>query len=245
MQHRRLRYDRAFESAIREGYLTAEQARQRNNRQAYANALCQRYGLTMSLALKIADNRTQLSDVLRRRAEPPNRSMVSTPGISLSPRRVVWIVPVVAAMLLGLAGLTAYLWHRQVETARQLEQRSMVRAVRRNAAPPPVSAVVTPRVEVERDANDRVTRMTAAKPEQVMDAICDQVAPSGFCATREIAQIIAGFPDIKIGRFTDATDLSKTWTVRLRRDRRSRRWSAGDGQRPLMAAIGSASTRSN
>jgi hypothetical protein len=201
----------------------------------------------MATALEIADNRTQLSEVLRRRSEPSQQQPpVSKPRSPSSRPRMVWALPVVAIMIFGIAGLNAYLWHRQVETARLLEQRSMAQSVRRIAAPPPPEVAVTaPRVDVERDARGRVTRITAAKPELVMDAICGQVTPSGFCTTREIAQIIAGYPDVKIGRFTDPSDLSKTWTVRLRRDRSSRRWSAGDGQRALMASISFASAQSN
>ncbi len=239
--HRRRPYDREFEPAIREGFLTVAQAAQRNNRQAYASALCRRYGLTNELALEVADNRIRLYEALRRRVTPAHVSRA--PRFRLSRRAAVWIGVVAAVTVLGLAGQMAYMWNRQVETARELERRSMEQQSQGGADAFPSPGVETSRAKIERDAQGRITRVTATRSDQVMETICSEAVPLGYCVTLDIVQVMREYPDARVARFTDATDPDKAWIVHLRRDRRAGLWSAGDGHSPLVAVIDPATAR--
>jgi hypothetical protein len=243
--YRRRPYDRAFEPAIREGLLNARQATQRGNRQNYAVALARRYRLPIDLALQVTDNRIRVFEALR---ILDDRNAART--AALAPRR--WVSPrlllvagfVAGVAVLGMAIQATILWNRHVDSARRLEQRSLTAAPRiEGSAPQGVDAgeSASRQVQIRRDSAGRITLVTASKPEQVMATVCREALASGYCATLSIDQVMAEFPDAKIGRFTEVTDLEHTWIVHLRRDHTTGRWSAGNGHRPLQAVVDPAS----
>jgi hypothetical protein len=91
-------YDHAFVDAIKAGHLTAEQAMQRGNRDAFAKSLVGQHRLPMEQALAVADNRIPLLAAIRAR-KPKTR-------INLDPersRRVSAPLVIAAAVILVVA----------------------------------------------------------------------------------------------------------------------------------------------
>jgi hypothetical protein len=244
--YRRLPYDRAFEPAIREGLLTVQQATQRNNRQEYADALSRRYGLPSDLALDVTDNRITFYQAIRELGRRTAGLDVGAPARGWLKTRFLLLVGVVALVVVIVVVVQAtVLWNRHVETARELEQRSMGSDDVELSATPATDPGLSRQAAIERDPEGRITRVTAIRPELVMATICREALATGYCATLSVDQVMAEYPDAKVGRFTEVTDLGQSWIVHLRRDRRTGRWSAGDGHRPLQALIDPASGRSN
>ena len=73
-------FDPGFRTAVDRGWLTVQQAVQRGNREAFATRLSRRHGIPMAQALKIADNRVRLAEVLRKKHRARARAKASLLG---------------------------------------------------------------------------------------------------------------------------------------------------------------------
>jgi hypothetical protein len=230
-------YDRGFESAIREGHLTAREAAERGNRQAYAEHLTLRLGIPIELALRVADKRVGLYEALRQKAQIQEEpAPQSDPARPLRWRSVTWLVG-----LLIVAGLFGtHQWQRQQQIGRQLEQFSSAAPrpeVAENARAAAVPAVDGTRAWIERDERGRVTRVSAGNPAVVLAAFCDVADLSGACRSAEVRPTKPPFPGRRLGRLTIANDVQDQRIILIRRDR-SGRWFAGTGIGPIIPEPG-------
>ena len=233
---RRRTYDTAFEPAVAEGLLTVQDAWARGSREAYSIGLQRRYGLTSVLALDVADNRVSLHEaleILDRQASGTLFELTDT-----NPRTRWFWLPVavmIAGSLLFLGRYGDQLWEHQVRVARELEQRSLTPASRPPAAsarkrPIAVSAVG---LKVLRDADGRVTMVSAGRPVAVLEEICRLASESGSCDWKELRQLQPRHAGHRVGRFAPVQDDGEIWVVRIHLNRSSGRWIAGTGLRPL------------
>jgi hypothetical protein len=230
----RSHYDRKFEPAIREGFLSVQEAVRRGNRQAYAEELGRRYFLSADLALEVADNRTRLVDILRRTGQIPGHpaSRCERRG----PARLQLMT-----LLLGVLVLTGLFsvqqWQRQGEIARSMERVSLSApgaAPSEDASPASVAALEDTRMSIERDEQGRITMVSARRPADVLAAFC--TATRGVtCVTKEIRPSEPRFPGRRLGYLTVTNTSDESRILPIRRDRRSGRWVAGNGLGPIVS----------
>ena len=225
-------YDRNFEPAVREGLLTVGEAIRRGNRQAYAEHLAQRFRLSEKLALRVTDNRARLADVLRATGKIPGHP--SPRGGIGAPQRLQALTLVLG--LLALSGLfSLHEWRHQREMGRRLEA-LQIPASQAELPPTDSTRAVAPqgsRTSIERDGSGHITRVSAGHPADVLSALCE-ATPFAACGTMEIRPTEPPFPGRRVGRFSvrHATAQSETFTIR--RDRKTGRWVAGTGLRPIV-----------
>ena len=230
------RYDQGFEAAIREGHLSAREAILRGNRRAYAESLSLRLGLTIDLALKVADKRIRLYDAVRQMEKVSEKE---GPQDDLD-RPIRWQL---AAWLLGpliVAGLLGtYQWQRQQRIGREVEQFSLPTLQPEVTENPGAGAAPTPvewPARIERDEQGRVTRVSAGHPAAVLTVFCDVATAFGTCGSMELVPTRPPFPGRRLGRITVAPNLQDPVVILIRRDRSSG-WFVGTGLRPIVPAL--------
>jgi hypothetical protein len=241
-------YDPGFRPAVAKGYLTVQQAVQRGNRDALARRLQQRHGLSQREALRVADNRISIHEMLQQRESrpaPATRRGRAAPARKSKKKRkrrtglmVAWLLLILAAT--SAAALVGWnRWQKQVARTRAQARPAPVAATQPEAAPesaaaetPAVSSVTPatpPGSEVLTDEDGRVTRVTGPDPRAVLDAYCASVAGLDPIGLEEGAGI-SGF---RIGLLNDLSQPGKRFSIRIRRDNRSGRWLVGDGSAPV------------
>lgn len=227
-------YDRHFETAVADGFLTVREARERGNRRAYADDLEQRYSLPPVVALQVADNRVRLREALEkldRLTAPPIR--IPKPPRPFPWDRIVGAVAI-ACVVLALGHHVQRLWSDQVAVGRELELASFA-AIDRLAAQPAQTLSANPGsgVAVQRDELGRITRVSAGKPASVLETLCRIASGSTSCVWMELEKVEPRQAGRRVGRFVDAID-GITWAVVIRRDLSSGRWLSGTGLRPIV-----------
>lgn len=230
----RAHYDRNFEPAILEGLLSVQEAVRRGNRNAYAESLSRRYYLSADLALEVADNRTRLVDILRTTGQIPGHPVPRSERHG--PARLQLVT-----MLIGIFTLTGlfsvHQWHHQGEIARRVERISLeaqTPAPREHASAAPVVAFEKSRMSIERDAQGRITQVSAGRPADVLAAFCTATRDV-TCVTKEIRPSEPRFPGRRLGYLTVAHTAEESRVVPIRRDQRSGRWFAGTGLGPIVS----------
>ena len=231
---RRARFDRAFEKTVRAGYLTIPEAVQRGQRDAYAADLQSRFDLSLDLALRVTDGRMRLGNAVEERAR---RRAVAQAGPPVNLRRI--------AAILTLVVFVAVFFN----ASRLARLKDVVRKLERTAAAATTQAAVQPdgadstssggeqsRSRVERDADEWVTRVTAAHPAEALATYCAEATPGSRCVSLDIVPVTPSFPGRRLGRFTLYID-GPTWLVPIRRDRGSGRWVIGTGLRPIVPTV--------
>jgi hypothetical protein len=225
---RSLRYDRTFEPTVRAGYLTAQEAVQRGDREVYIARLESRFQLPHDLALRVTDGRMRLKPAVE---ECERRRAATRVG-----RAVNWR-PVAAALVLivlaaGFFGASRLAHQRQI--VRKLENAAL--AGRQSAADAGETAGTgsqgEPPGRVERNAQGWVTLVTAGHPADAMSTFCRLATPGAGCASADVLQSTPRFPGRRVGRFT-LDDDERTWLIPIRRERGSGRWAIGTGLRPI------------
>jgi len=233
---RRSSYDKAFEPAVAEGFLTVQAAWARGSREAYAVGLQCRYQLSNALALKVADNRVSLIDaleILDRQAAGALSELTDTR------RRFRWqLLPfavVIAGILLLWGRYGEQLWEDQSRIALDMEQLSFAAVSQPPAAPVRQEQDGAPAagLKVWRDEFGQVTQVSASRPIAVLEEICRLASSSGSCEWMEVRHTEPRYPGRRIGRFTAAHGDGEVWVVRIRLNRSSGRWFVGTGLRPV------------
>ncbi len=228
-------YDRGFEHAIAEGWLSVQEAIRRGNRQTYATHLSGRFGLSEKLALRVTDNRIGLTDALRATGRIPGHPEPGR-GIDAPGRLQALTLALGLFTLAGLFGL--HEWQRQREMGRQMESLQMA-GKSETATPAEIPAQVVAsresRVSIERDELGRITRVSAGHPADVLDALCAET-PFGACWATELQPTEPPSPGRRLGRVTIVHSVGDSAVLPIRRDRRSGRWIAGTGLGPIIPA---------
>jgi len=234
-------YDRAFEPAILEGLLTVAEALRRGKRGAYVAALSARYKLPTELALKVADNRARLFDVLRDTGRIPG---TPTPerGLGRTGRLQLWTGLVGLLALFALFG--TYEWQHQMRIGRRLEHLSLQAVARRPVADSmaDTSAAALSRIaraSIRRDANGRITSVSGRSPADAVSTMCDAILGHA-CWAMEVVPTQPPFPGQRMGLYTPTGGAAQVDVVAIRRHRRSGRWVIRTG---TAQAIPGAATR--
>lgn len=234
-------YDPGFADAVIEGFLTPRQARERGNRQMLVERLMLRHDLSQTLAPLVADNKMSIAIALERRRE--ERRPVTLPEPSSAPRHQTLATYGVLAFV-GAAVLL-FAWSTTTDVTGDVRTQAPVVA----ADDPSDSVVVDPgrggasaeesaasrasAVRVQRDELGRVTEVSAPDPISVLRAYCASDADADRLQSLEIAATLPPFSSARLGVFRDRDELTTSWAIRIRRDRDSHRWVAGDGSGPL------------
>ena len=221
--------DPAFEPAIKSRSLTRLGALQRGNRDGYARQIVERHGISLEDVYRVADNKESLLAIIRRRGAAQPRKLST-------PRRV----PVGLLVAVGLAGV-AWFSLSQVESKirkgaeevitqeaerAERDQAERIRIARQPPASPPTPAPVP---EVFFDQQGRPTRISAPRPQAVLEAYCRRPA------LRPVALAEGMIPDKNLwfGVFVDDTEAHVTRAIVIRKERKGGHWVAGDGNSPI------------
>lgn len=226
-------FDRAFADVVREGYLTTGEAIARGNREAYALKLQRRHGLTPELAMRVTDNRMRIAEALREMERQRTATEASRPRS--------WHLPGLILLFIALAAFSAdRRWTRERDIGRELEKRSLAQETRRQAVLALLGAELEPapappsRVEIERDPDGWVTRVTASHPDEVLASFCATLIDTGSCASMQIGPTLPASAGRRLGWFMLDNGSPTIWSVQIRRQSRTGRWSVGTGLRPIV-----------
>jgi hypothetical protein len=237
-------FDPGFQKAVARGRLTIEEAVRRGDRGAYASALARRHGFPMSLALAVADNRVTLyrARVHQASVRERNRPKKKTKARSItSAQRVsVFVIAAVAILMIG--------WDiksRNFVRARPSSSPRSALGATRQAPPGPEPAPSLERhtgvgqesmlasTSVVTDESGRATEIAGPYPGTVLIAFCRAQGESAFFEPLEITETVPASGSARLGTFRDLDSLETPFAIRIRRDRKTRRWIAGDGKNPI------------
>ena len=233
--------DPGFAPAIRAGRLTKIQAIERGNRKLFAARLVQRHGLSRRLAFLVADNRLSLGQA-RRRNEESRRAKILPTGVTR--------VQASLAGALALVAVVALIWHFGWKA--QAVERSTVpvattsepAATDRSEATPAIShgepttrrERLAASTDARRDEAGELVEVSGPDPSSVLITYCDKVSEGPAMEPIELASMRVGIQDSRLGVFRDPADWDTLQMIRIRRDRQTGRWVAGDGKRPIYVA---------
>ncbi len=241
-------FDPAFRPAVAEGHLTVQQAVQRGNRKAFATRLTRKYGISMQQALKVADNRLRLGDVVKRtdpgRSAPtPERRRTgrqpvsSTATTKPSRKRRALPIAITVVSLLGVGGASFWgisRWNLQREETRTIAARAEMSTRRSLAANADEAGVPTapprPTVDVEKNHMGMLARIAGPDPQSVLNAYCGAIPGLQPLGLLEAAPPFSGS---RLGIFRDVNS-NVEQSILIRRDFNTGRWRAGDGTNPIM-----------
>lgn len=181
-----------------------------------------------------------LCDRCRKQApDEPKQAAPGTPAgglaleIARSPKSArgprLWMT-LAAALILTLAA-GAYVRGKLQTQARSVEQVA-VSVPNENPEPPPEVAPEEPtqavslNVDVQTDDQGGVLLVAAGTPSAVLDGYCRAAGPGGRYTAREVD---SPAPGMVIGYLEDLYAPGSPLAIRIRRDRASNRWVAGDG----------------
>jgi hypothetical protein len=234
-----IEHDPAFDDAVRQGYLSVQQAIERGERAKYAQRLIDRHGLTGSLAYLVADNRVSLSSALQKDRE-------EVAEILRPVKRAIWknatiaVMAVLAVVAVGIYGIRVSsrigAENRKVEAWAEtaLEKQTKAREAESRKADRPAGNVPTRRVRMLKDDFGRLVEILGPDPSSVLLAYCAKRFP-GSSRLRAI-ELTSGIPPrsgSRLGVFEDRQELGKRFAIKIRREINGSHWVAGDGLRPI------------
>jgi len=236
-----LDYDPAFAEAVAHGYLSVQQAIERGDRDRYVKRMVERHGISESLALMVADNKTSLTMALRKDREEvaeilrPMKAAVRRKALGAA-------MAGLAVVAIGIYGISVWSgieqesrkveqWAETVSTKAENERKAEIEA----QAKQPARTVPRRRVRILRDDEGRMLEIEGPDPSSILLAYCANQGPESRYRPVELTAPDLPFPGTKLGVFTDEADLGKRYAIKIRRTIKGRRWIAGDGQRPISA----------
>jgi hypothetical protein len=226
---------------VRDGCLTPPQALERGDRRALALRLSQRHRLPMELALKVADNRVTVHQALQQKAaieakEPPR------PQTSVS--HGVWNFMIASIGAMILAGLGVHIYHVWGGYLAQrgmavLEPTPAAAATRTHmkvpAGAPQVPAPPPPMTVPRTDTTGQLVEVVGPDPRSVLVSFCSTGRQSGRREPIEIAPTVPPDASARWGVFRSLDNPAMpVRAILIRKDRRTGRWSTGDGRTPIM-----------
>jgi len=238
----RVRYDRGFDKAVEDGFLTPQQALERGNREALSRRLAERHALGVPLAYDVADNRTPLIVALRKQRNDLRAAVVPRIGGEYGWARRGLASAAIAAIALGAWVLLGSRGHEDRVGPTPPEIAPAASATAHGGATA-VSRERTLRssTHVTRDRLGRVTRIVGPDPRSVTIAFCEAAEPVHHYEVLDVKPAIP--PEVRSRRGILRDPVERTFhTLRIRQDRESRRWSVGDGTTPIRADLAAPAT---
>ena len=215
-----LEMDPAFHAAVQAGTLTARSAIQRGSRSAFASRLALRHGLSESVALDVADNKTSLISAIRQRgALEPIR--VLRPGAWSVRHRMALLVAALALVVVATGAFKSS-WQKVEATANS----------QRTAATEKLRRVIES-ANTRLDDYGRVTEVRGSDPRHVLIAYCNKVNIDGRPTPVEIVQSDPPENGVRLGIFTDPRHGGDRFAIRIERRGGARSWIAGGGGEPI------------
>lgn len=236
IQGRKYKYDHGFDQAVADGCLTPGQAFERGSREALAQRIADRHGLSMEQAYKVADNRVPLLAVLRDQKDESRPAVV--PLVGTRKPRPSWVNRGIAAVGLAAIVVTAWVWYAtraipegspEALVAPVLPAMSEPTA---RDAPPSREAVLRSATSVRNDGHGRVVQIVGPDPRSVTIAFCESVGPERRFEVLDVTPSIPPDAGSRLGLIRDL-DKDSFQTIPIRRDRETRRWVVGDGLNPI------------
>jgi hypothetical protein len=236
-----LEYDPAFAEAVAQGYLPVQQAIERGDRERYVKRLIDRHGLSRSLALMVADNKTSLTMALRKDREEV-AEILRPMKVASWKKALGAAVAGLAVVAVGIYGIRVWSgieqetrkveeWAETVSTKAEKERTEEMEAQARE----PKRTVPQRRVRILRDDEGRMLEIEGPDPSSILLAYCSNQDPDDRYRPVELTVPDPPWPGTKLGVFTDEAEMGKRYAIKIRRTIKGRRWIAGDGQRPISA----------
>jgi hypothetical protein len=228
------RLDLAGAYSVLLGIMSPEQARAAR----VAELLVKSHGVSREVAAKVAAGSLSPKQARAMAAAPPGHPPGRRPTPTTSSLQLRIVAGVSGTLAVIVFTMFLYAWEAEV---RQAPPATTVAAEPLAATSQPMTA--SRRVEpvsrrrlgtdVVFDDAGRLVKVTASNPQDVLAVFCAETAQGRQPV--ELASTPLGQRNVWFGVFRDFKDLSQLYAVSIHKDRRTRRWSAGDGSRPLRA----------
>jgi len=236
-----LEYDPAFAQAVAHGYLSVQQAIERGERGRYVKRLIERHGISESLALMVADNKTSLTMALRKDREEV-AEILRPMQVAVWKKALGAAIAGLAVVAVGIYGINVWSgieadtrkveeWAETVSSKAEKERKAEIEA----QAKEPKRTVPQRRVRILRDEEGRMLEIEGPDPSSILLAYCANQEPDGRYRPLELTVPDPPFPGHKLGVFTDEADLGKRYAITIRRTIQGRRWIASGGEQPIRA----------
>jgi len=146
------------------------------------------------------------------------------------PRSARFSLFLVLVLLLVSTAIGSYGWN---SWQRQAEETRRVARDHRNASATPAvqikeelggPAAVRTTAKVRRDLAGKVVAIGAISPLDVLTEFCATYDPPGTCQPLEVVSLKPARVGVRIGVFRDLSHVGRTYAVRIRRDRTTRKW---------------------
>jgi len=233
-----LAYDPGFRDAVREGLLTATQAMERGDREALAERLARLHGLSLKRAYLVADNRLSIGQARRDERSERLRAHGERPA------RGGRLAAALAVAVFGLAATGLFAWNRWIAlTATPVPPAPVAGGTSTKTGDAPtgssradaVAANVRDGSDVLTDEQGRVVSVSGPNPSSVLIAYCNRQDAGGKLEPLELTSTVPVYAGARLGLFRDLDHFEGPLAIRIRRDRATGRWVAGDGRSPLAA----------
>lgn len=228
-------------SARIEGQISAREEFEHRNRLLLAARLASKHDLSMKLAHKVVSNRLSLHAALVERDTEKARKAARKP-ITSSQRLAVAVVVVLLVAAVAAYGLNT--WTSLGDEARAVARLSEVASQKAaaEAEHPTDGDSTSPTADddaenpVVTDDQGRVLAVSGPDPQSVLLRFCE-ASESNRLKPVELAPTVPPFPGSRLGVFRDFDRLESFFAIRIRKDRGTSRWIAGDGTRPIVAIL--------
>ena len=234
-------WDLAFAEAVAHGYLSVQQAIERGDRDRFVKRLVDRHGISESLALMVADNKTSLTMALRKDREEV-AEILRPMQVAVWKKALGAAIAGLAVVAVGIYGINVWSgieadtrkveeWAETVSSKAEKERKAEIEA----QAKEPKRTVPQRRVRILRDEEGRMLEIEGPDPSSILLAYCVNQEPDGRYRPLELTVPDPPFPGHKLGVFTDEADLGKRYAITIRRTIQGRRWIASGGEQPIRA----------
>jgi hypothetical protein len=236
-------YDPGFRAAVRDGSLTERQAVERGNRKAWAIRLAETQNLPLNLAYRVADGRITVRDARREHQAQQEASRPAPPPQPITPRQQTAVAMGAAVVFLAILVVGVGAWHgykEEVLVKEEMGEDAAERAAVQSAVEPehvPEPEWQTEPIATETDSEGRALSISAPSPRLVLIEYCASASALHRYEPVELAPTVPPFPGARLGVYRDSAQLDKLFAIEIRKDPRSRRWSVGDGIRPITAVV--------
>jgi hypothetical protein len=229
--------DPGFRAAVDEGRLSIEEAVRRGNRTVYAAELRRRHQLSEAAALDVSDNRITLSQALRQLEEQAAVAAAAEPYVPPTASTG----QKVALMTLAATVVTVIAWNTWSTSHGAIPPPAPPRAVAPSTVEAPAAIEAPQRVEQRLLAATKVRtapdgtpfEISGPDPRSVLLAYCQAMAPERKLEPLGITQTDSRSRNVRLGNFRDLHALQQDFSIRIRKDWKTRRWVTGAGMRQI------------